>query len=107
MKLKYFNTINGIPKLSTEIEADYKNQTVKIINYTDDLIFRAFGINEKPSWKDFNDFLISRCFPKERYNCKELLKLLGLQNVGYEPIEIIKKTEGRMAEDEMFILIED
>ncbi len=107
MILKYYMTLNGKTSLLTEIFADYKTQTVSIINHTDNLLFRAFGVNETPTWDDYNHFLEERCFPRTRANCRDLLEAYGLGNIGYEPIEIIKKTGGRMAEDPMFLVVEE
>ena len=107
MILRYYDETNGRTKLNTEIYADFRTRTVHIVNHTDDLIFRAFGIKEEPTWEDFEHFLESRCFPKTRGNCKDLLKAYGLENVGYDPLEIVKKTGGRMAEDHMYLVIEE
>lgn len=88
-------------QLSTKIMVDYKNKTVNIINFTDDILERAFGINENPTFQDYERFLESRCFPRSRDHVKWLLNDLGLDT--YNPLEIIKKTQGRMAEDFMWI----
>ena len=50
------------------------------------------------------DFLESRCFPESRDKMKLILKDLGLPF--YDPIMIIEKTKGRMAEDDFWIRIE-
>ena len=50
------------------------------------------------------EFLESRCFPKSRDKMKLVLKDLRLPF--YDPIMIIEKTEGRMAEDDFWIRIE-
>jgi hypothetical protein len=88
-------------KLSTRIYVDYGNESVKIENFTDDLIERAFGANETPSFSDYEKFLESRCFPRTRDHVKWILRDLGLDS--YEPLTIVKKTAGRMAEDDMWI----
>ena len=90
--------------LCTVIDVDEINQKVSIHNYTNNLMFRAFGINEKPSFDDFNEFLKSRCFPETRDKIKLVLKDLGIPF--YDPLLIIKKTEGRMAEDDFWIKME-
>ena len=46
----------------------------------------------------------SRCFPESRDKMKLILKDLGLPF--YDPIMIIEKTEGRMAEDNFWVRIE-
>ncbi len=42
-------------KLSTRIEADLKTRTVRIVNYTDKLISRAFGVVENPTWTKYDE----------------------------------------------------
>ena len=87
--------------LCTIIDADYKARTVKIENKTDFLLHRAFGINENPTWEDYEAFLRDRCFPETRDKMKLILKTLGLDF--YDHLEIIRKTQGRMAEDSQWI----
>ena len=45
----------------------------------------------------------SRCIPKERDGIKFYLKELGLYE--YDTLEIIKKTNGRIAEDESWLAL--
>lgn len=45
----------------------------------------------------------SRCFPRTRDYLKWVLRDLGLDC--YEPLAIIKKTSGRMADDDMWLEI--
>ena len=92
-------------KLSTRIYADYKTRTVKIENYTDDMVDRAFGVNENPTFKDYEEFLEERCFPRTRDKMKLILQDMGLDY--YDPLLIIRKTQGRMAEDSMWIRIKE
>lgn len=87
--------------LCTIIDVDYKTRTVKIENKTDLIIHRAFGINENPTWEDYEAFLRDRCFPETRDKMKIILKALDLDF--YDPLEIIRKTQGRMAEDSQWI----
>ena len=88
----------------TIIDVDIVNQRVSIKNYTNNLIFRAFGRNEHPNFSDYEDFLASRCFPEERDKMKLMLAELDIPF--YDPIMIIEKTDGRMAEDDFWIRIE-
>lgn len=92
-------------QISTQIEADYIHKTIKIINYTDDNMKRAFGINEHPTWKEYESFLEDRCMPRTRANIKEYLDEINVSN--YDPILIIKKSQGKMAEDYNWIDIID
>ena len=91
--------------ICTIIDVDTLNQKVKIRNYTDNLMFRAFGRIEEPTYQDYEEFLKSRCFPESRDKLKLVLKDLNLPF--YDPFMIIQKTEGRMAEDDFWIKIEE
>ena len=66
----------------TEILVDFARQRIAVENRTDDLIHRAFGIKAKPTWEDFEEFGDS-----------------------YDPLAIVERTKGRMAEDMQWIAI--
>lgn len=91
-------------KLCTIIDVDEVNRKVKIFNYTDNMIFRAFGVIENPDFDEYTEFLKSRCFPETRDKLKLVLRELDLPF--YDPFMIIEKTQGRMAEDNFWIRIE-
>ena len=80
-------------------------ETLKVQNYTDDIVKTAFGNNKLPTWEDFMNFLEERCIPKERSGIREYLEAIGVAE--YNPLEIIKKTKGKMAEDKQWIEIEE
>lgn len=88
----------------TMIDVDENNRQVFIKNYTNKVMFRAFGKLENPTFEQYEEWLESRCFPKERDKMKLVLKELDLPF--YDPMLIIEKTEGRMAEDKFWIKIE-
>lgn len=88
----------------TIIDVNEMKREVCITNYTDNLMFRAFGAEESPNFQMYQEFLESRCFPKTRDKMKLILKDLDLPF--YDPFMIIEKTEGRMAEDHFWIRIE-
>ena len=67
-------------------------------------MLRAFGPNTEPSYDEYQEFLESRCFPRTRDKIK--LELARLDIPFYDPILIIEKTEGRMADDKFHIRIE-
>lgn len=50
---------------------------------------------------DFEYFLEDRCFPRTRYNLKELLEEMDLPM--YDPLLIIGKTKGRVYGDYQWI----
>ena len=88
----------------TIIDVETDKQRVEIYNYTDHIQFRAFGVVEHPTWKQYEQFLESRCFPRTRDKIKIELRALDLPF--YDPLMIIEKTEGRMADDEFRIRVE-
>lgn len=90
-------------KCIATIEYDYSSKKVYVDNYISDPIFLPFGIKKNPTIKDLEDYLESRCFPRERANRKELLQELGLQC--YDPIAIIRKTHGVMYGDKVWLRV--
>ena len=90
-------------KLCTRIYANFSDKTVKAENFTEHAVKTAFGSKAQISWKDFEAFLEERCISKNRDGLKEYLDAIGLYS--FEPMEIIKATKGRMAEDEQWIKV--
>lgn len=88
----------------TIIDVNEIKKEICIKNYTDNVMFRAFGVEEQPDYNMYMEFLESRCFPRSRDKMKLVLKDLDLPF--YDPFMIIEKTEGRMAEDDFWIRIE-
>lgn len=70
-------------------------------NYTDNPLYTAFGMRDNPDWQDYCDFLEERCIPKSRAGLHEYLTAIDVEE--YDPIEIIRKTHGRMAEDQAWV----
>lgn len=87
----------------TVIDVDFLEQKINVQNKTADPVHRAFGMIENPTWKDFEGFLKDRCFPETRGNKKALLRQLDLTD--YDPLQIVEKTQGRMADDELWLKI--
>ena len=90
--------------ICTVIDVNEVAREVRIKNYTDNIMFRAFGKNTEPSFEEYEEFVESRCFPRSRDKMKIELQKLGVPF--YDPILIIEKTEGRMAEDHFWIRLE-
>ena len=88
-------------KPCTAIDVNFLENKIKIQNYTKDILHRAFGVNEDPTWEDFQIFLEDRCFPKTRGNVKTILMEMGLRD--YDPLQIVEKTNGRTAEDDLWL----
>ena len=89
--------------ICTVITADFRTETVTIENRTDVILHRAFGVKKNPTWEDFESFLEDRCFPGTRDKLKLVLQDVGVDY--YDPLQIIRKTQGRMAEDHQWIEI--
>lgn len=92
-------------EIMTEICVDHNKETVNIKNYTNDMLDRAFGNNESPSYKDFEDFLEERCFPRNRDKMKFHLRQLELDY--YDPYQIVRKTGGKLEGDSYSIVFDD
>lgn len=90
-------------KLCTKICADQTAQQLAIENEVSSPLSTAFGVNYQPTWDDLQVFLKDRCIPQERDGLKYYLSDLGLDR--YDPLAIIRKTGGRMAEDQCWIKI--
>ena len=88
-------------KVCTEIYVDFEHKQIKIINRTNDIMKRAFGVNEKPTWEDFESFLEERCFPNSRALKKTILQRIGVDS--YDPLQILELNRGRTAEDNQYI----
>ena len=70
-----------------------------------DCLKLPFGNNPSPSWADYQHFLKDRCIPKTRAGLQEYLEAIGVDR--YEPLEIIRKTQGRMAGDDLWLTVEE
>ena len=92
-------------ELCTVIYADFTDKTLISTNHTADLVKTAFGNNKFPTWPVFEAFLEERCVPRQRDGLREYLEALDLDE--YDPIEIIRTTAGRMAEDDQWVQIEE
>lgn len=97
MVIDYYNG----DRLCSKIYVDTENKEVQVRNFTPDNVERAFGINQNPTWADFENFLENRCFPRDRQNLKLELKKLGLNE--YDPLKICKATAGRNYKDNQWM----
>lgn len=91
--------------LCTKIIADFTDKTVCAQNTTEHIVKTAFGNNKVPTWEDFQNFLEERCVPRSRSGIREYLEAIDAEE--YDPLEIIKKTSGRMAEDSQWLQLEE
>ena len=91
--------------LCARIAADETKKTVCVENLAADCLKLPFGNNKNPIWKDYQHFLEDRCIPKTRAGLQEYLDAIGVDR--YAPLEIIRKTQGRMAEDDLWLTVEE
>lgn len=81
-----------------------EDNTISLVNYTDDIIDRPFGVNLHPSMKDLENLFEERVFPRTRFNAKQILKD---KPYGYDPIVIIGDTHGILVDDLYWIRFDD
>ena len=100
-RLKYYDG----ERLCSTILADYTEQHVWAENFCADPVKTAFGRNAAPTWQGYEAFLAERCIPRSRAGLREYLEAIGVSE--YDPLTIIRKTAGRMAEDDQWLTVED
>lgn len=100
-RIRYFNG----DVLCTVIYADFTDRTLTAENRTGVLVKTAFGKNRSPTWNDLIAFLEERCVPRQREGLQPYLGSLGLDH--YDPLDIIQRTGGKMAEDQQWLTVED
>lgn len=88
----------------TIIDVSPQYRRITVYNYTKDVMRRAFGKIENPTYEQYEEFLESRCFPRSRDKMKIMLERLDLPF--YDPLMIIEKTQGRMADDDFWLITE-
>ncbi|MBR4192700.1 MAG: hypothetical protein IKQ54_00030 [Oscillospiraceae bacterium] len=101
LEIRYYNG----DALCTLIYADRTAKDLLAENHTEQAVKTAFGKNSLPSWADLEAFLEERCIPRQRAGLREYLEALGLD--AYDPLAIIKKTKGRMAEDDQWMEVRE
>lgn len=89
--------------LCAVINVDFSTKDVHVENLAEDIFYRPFGVLENPSFEDFKSFLEERCFPRTVHHVKYYLKRLGLEV--YDPLDIVRKTNGRVYGDKFWIEI--
>lgn len=91
-------------EVMSEVEFDLNTGYVKVVNYTDDMLKRAFGVEEKPTIKDLDEFMEDRSVPENRKNIREILEYMGISK--YDPHKITRITNGMMLHDHHWIMYE-
>lgn len=87
----------------SQLLVSFQRRQVVVENRTDIPFHRAFGMKAKPTWEDFEEFLEERCVPRTRDRLRLVLEDIGVDS--YDPMTIIEKTKGRMAEDQQWLKI--
>lgn len=81
------------------------NNNVNIINYTDNIFDRAFGLKENITINDVKHLFATRVMPKERPDCKFILKKIGVPF--YDEYLICRVTNGATTDDYNWIRFDD
>ena len=87
--------------LNKPLTGSYVMRLDFMFRHTNDIMKRAFGVNENPTWEDFESFLEERCFPNSRALKKIILQRIGVES--YDPLQILELNKGRTAEDNQYI----
>lgn len=87
----------------SQLLVSFRKRQIVVENTTDVPFHRAFGMKAKPTWEDFEAFLEERCMPRTRDRLRLVLEDIGVDS--YDPMAIIEKTQGRMAEDAQWLKI--
>lgn len=88
-------------KVCSVLDVDMIKKKVTVTNFTNNIMMRAFGRNEHPTYQEYEAFLESRCIPRTRDNLKWHLREIGVDF--YDPLAIVLKTKGKMAEDHFWL----
>ena len=84
---------------------DFKDPDVsKLVARVDEFRNVYYTYQVLPTWSDFEAFLEERCVPRQRAGLREYLEALGLEE--YDPLAIVQRTQGRMAEDDQWMEVE-
>lgn len=89
--------------LCTVALVDFTAKQVCVENRVASVLDTAFGVNKTPTWEDFLNFLADRCIPKTCCGLDYYLKEVGVSE--YDPVQLVEKTQGRMAEDHKWLEI--
>lgn len=92
---KYLDTI------TSTITVNFKRQTVRVVNYTDNPIDTAFGRKTDISMRDFYELINHRCIPRDHYCSRDAFEMIGNNGTVDDNaiLDIVKRTHGCMASD--------
>lgn len=86
-------------------EVCVKGSSITFRNYSTNPLWLPFGVHTTATPELLDEFFEERCFPRDRVNCKQLLRTLGLDC--YEPELICRKTHGVQFDDFLWIQFSD
>lgn len=91
----------------TLIDADDKKRQIQVKDFTLDHTKKAFGVVSRPSYEDFEELVAVRCGigGGNSTQLKYVLKENGLTE--YDPLAILRKTQGRLPDDEFSLIVEE
>ena len=93
----HFKYIGPDEEVFTEVFVNRLTKKVKVINYTDDFLDRAFGVKEDVTYQDIMEFFESRTLPRRRHDIDKILDALNMKE--YDPYKLCKFFGGKMAKD--------
>lgn len=100
LKVEYFDK----DILLAIIEVDYATDSIKVTNFTDNVLDKPFG-NLEPTIDDLDDFFEEHIFDRNRFDMKELLAVRGLDF--YDPEAIARISHGRSSDNTYWMRFDD
>jgi len=96
-----FNYMSSDGKILTSVSINNHTKKVRITNYTDEIMDRAFGVKENVTYQDVMDFFEGRTFPRNRADLQDILDCFGLKK--YDPYLMCEKLQGKTEQDHEWI----
>lgn len=83
------------------ITTDYAEEQAEVLNLSNEQFKLPFGFRTVITQTELEDFLLYRCFPKNRANARQVLKASGISF--YNIRDLLAKTHGVKNEDKMWL----
>lgn len=103
MGTKYRVDVYYMEDLLSKVYVD--GESVRVENFSDDIVWRPFGVLTDVTYQDLMEFYEERCFPKDRQNRNEILDLMGLPC--YDTEMICRVTHGTQFDDFLWMNFSD
>jgi len=92
--------------LCSVIDINESERSVKVKNYTDILEYRAFGLEEYPSYGDYQEFLKSRCSSISGNTAeRKTFFTKNVKQIFESSLAEIERTGGRKQDDDYWIKV--